>query len=204
MALGAYAILTLAEAKDFLGFADSYTDMDTYIESLINQASLQIEGRIDNKVADQTVTNEITSGDGSDILKPRYFPIVSVTTLEYRTLPTEAWQTLESEEDHILTHPLWDCIQLYDSTFPSGTNNIRLTYVAGYETIPGDLSQVCLEKVADMFAQSKKGMGRFGIQSQSSGAGGGSGSVSYKSFTVEHERILRKYAPKTHTLSAYR
>ena len=203
MALGAYAILTLSEAKDFLGLANSYSDMDTYIESLINQASLQIEARIDNKVADQTVSNEILSGDGSDILKPRYSPIVSVTTLQYQTDPTADWQTLESTSEYILVDPLWDYIQLYDSTFPSGTRNIKMTYVAGYETIPGDLFLVCLEKVADLWAQSKKGGGRFGIQSQSAG-GPTSGSVTYKDFSVEHERILRKYAPKTRTLSAYR
>lgn len=200
MALGAYAICSLTEAKNFLGFKDEYTDLDSYIESLIDAASLAIEARIENKVADQTVSDEILSGTGEDILKPRYSPIVSVTTLQYRTAPDEDWQTLESTAAYILVDPLWDYIMLYDTMFPVGTRNIRMTYVAGYETIPGDLWLVCIEKVADMFLQSKKGGGRFGITSTTNQGQ----STSYKDFTVEHERILRRYAKKTNSLSAYR
>jgi hypothetical protein len=193
-----YDIITLARVKDFLAIPSSTSDDDNFLQTYISQFSLEIESEIQNKVRSQTVTDEIGNGNGRSKYRPKFFPIVSLTEAQY--LDDTTWTDIE--DDVIINSPELSQVsaqnshnlELTESVWPEGTQNIKLTYVAGWLTIPSTLSLVCLEKTVELYRNSgKKGGGRFGLQSFSVNEGGGSKNTQYKDLTERHRVMLNPY-----------
>ena len=200
MSLAAYAIPTLQEVKDYLKI--SIHDSDAILETWINHASSSIEQYTNRKIVVQSVSGEIYDGDGSDTLFVRYWPVTQLSTesapttaqklasLQYRNGPDEAWTDIETDIDHIFIDVNWPFIKLYEQTFPKGMRNVKISYKAGFSTIPGDIWRVSVEMVADMWNQSKHGtsdrLGKSTVSIQSS-------STTYKDLKPEWEKVLDYY-----------
>lgn len=205
MAVSAYAIVTLAELKDFIGIASTDTTLDSSLEKYIDTTSLEIEKELGRKVVVQSVTNEILNGNGSDIIYPKYGPIYQLSTattptdqnkldaVQYRLTVDGSWTDIEDDVDHILVDADWDYIKLYEQTFPSGDLNIRLNYKAGYSPVPGELWRVALEMAAYLYYNSAKGGARFGIQSKSDSGGNSTFSTTYRDMRKEWNIVLDRY-----------
>ena len=153
---------TQIDYKD-IGFQD-----ETQYEDLLDELILAAERIIDNycKVpsgffvaAGLTVTAEHHDHDGSGVVHLRYYPILSVTSLEYNNAGlTQAtnWTALTAGPgagSSYLLYPEFEShgkIVIY-STIPSaGFRNIRSTYVAGYTAVPADITQITNEIVANI------------------------------------------------------
>jgi len=205
MAVSAYAIPTLAEVKAFLKIATADTTLDTTLEGWIDKASESVERYLGNKVASQSVTSEIHDGDGTDKLYLKYFPVVQISTattptsadilaaVQYRTDVDSAWANLLDDADHVLYDDEWDYIQLESETFPVGWRNVKVSYKAGYSTIPGDIWMVAVEMVAWWYRQSGHGDFTLGKSSSSMSEAGVNHSTSYRDMQAEWERRLKPY-----------
>ena len=168
---------------------------------------------INNKIKSQTITGEIQNGTGRSKMRPNYFPIVGVgivgatnaeklAAVQVRDDVDSAWEDIEDNVNHIIVNnpDLFhqsqqnaSNIELYDQTFTEGYQNIKLTYQAGYSTVPGALAIVCIEKVMEVYQNSYKGGKRFGIRTFSKSEGGGNLSTTYIDFTSRHREMMKPY-----------
>lgn len=213
-----YDIVTLGEVKDFLQLTS--TTHDIFLQKWISYHSLEMEGinGINNKIKVQDVSNEILNGTGRSKIRPKYYPIYAIgiatsttdalklASVQYRDDTDSAWTNIEDDIDHILiNNPELSVVSEQDSynleltedTFPEGTANIRLSYQAGWSTIPGELKLVCLEKVAETFRNSNKSDGgRFGVQSITIGEGGGTRTMTFKDLYARHQMMMKPYKRK--------
>lgn len=198
--MAAYDILTAAEVKAYMGILSSSTDKDTIIGTFISDVSLWIENYLEKKVVSQTVTDEKGSGDGTEFYYPKYSPVTAVTTLTYRGTPTSSYANVVSNSSNILVDPDGDYIEVYGTVFPYGRLNLKLTYTAGYSTVPNEIKQVAYEMVATRFRESNDpalGQNRLGIQSKSRTEGGGVTNAStFVDMLPRWERILKRYVRK--------
>lgn len=110
-----------------------------------------------------------------------------------RTDPDTAWAAIETDIDHIFTNPLWDYIELYDEIFNGGVQNIKLTYRAGYSTIPQDLKVVALEMVAMMWKESNRGSGLLGESNRTTSGLGQSYTKSLIDLKPQWVKVLNRY-----------
>lgn len=138
-----YALCTVADVKESLGIDAGNTSKDNLITRKINQATDMIERYCGGRRFASTVyTNEEYDATNSDQLSLKQYPIISFTSLSSRdsTLNDSSWSTVDSEYYFTDTNA-----GVLDLTFnASGRwNRYRVTYTAGYETIPSDLIEAC-------------------------------------------------------------
>lgn len=205
MALNSNAIVTLAEAKTQLKITAS--TIDSTLETWINESSSWIEAFINNKVVEQSVSNEYSDGDGSRRLYPRYYPITQLSTeaspsdaqklasLQSRINPDSSFTDIETTMNHIKINLKDSFIELYDEVFDYGWQNIKISYKAGYSSanLPLEIKTVCLEMVQMRYNESKQGNDQLGRGNSSMSQGGGSVNVAYKDLMPKWKEILIKY-----------
>ena len=197
--MAAYDIISATEFKTYFGV--SGTDKDTVIGTFISDHSLWIEGYLKRKVkGSQTVTAELGNGNGTEIFYPKYGPITAVSVLQSRASPTDSFADIVTDSSNILIDPLGeDYVEVYGTYFPAGRSNIKITYTAGYSTMPAEIKQVCYEMVTIRFRESNDpafGANRLGMESQSSSESGGTSSKTYADMMPKWERILNRYKRK--------
>lgn len=207
------AIITLNELKNFLAISLTDTTLDNFLQTWINYESLRIEGPdgINNKVVAQTISGELGNGNGRSKYRPSFYPVIDLggvgasdaeklASMQYDLDGT--WTNVESDINNIyINSPVTGFvnennsynIELASNVFPLGTRNIKLTYRAGYSTVPSDLVLVCLERCAELYQNSYKGGKRFGLESVSKNEGGGSNSTRYKDFVEKHRKMMKPY-----------
>ncbi|MFI5250800.1 MAG: hypothetical protein ACHQQQ_00085 [Bacteroidota bacterium] len=190
------AIVDLPAVKSYLKISGSDTTQDDNLQTWINRVSDTIERTIRGPVAAQNFADELHDGDGTSRIAVFNAPLVSLQNtvpedVMYREDPLDDWVVLEEEIKYIIIKPEkpWH-IYLYRSFFPQGTQNIKLCYHAGYESIPGVIIQVCIEAVAEIFKESNQGSGRLGQSSRAITSGHSSG-VSENFFQLDDRHIAR-------------
>jgi hypothetical protein len=67
-------------------------------------------------------------------------------------------------------------VSLVSGVFSRGHQNLAVAYRAGFDSIPADLAQACLEQTAMRFQESGAGQGRLGVSARTLA----DGSVSYQ------------------------
>jgi hypothetical protein len=174
----AWAIVTVAEMWKYLEITDS--SKDVILDFIIDHVSKSIESYVHRKVKSQPITDERHSGNGLDNwLRLRYAPVVSITSLYDDTswvfgadsLLVENTDFVVDKEAGIIYH---ESSAGAGTAFWRGKQNIKVTYVAGWVTVPDDLVWACKMQVAEDF---RKQQGkRLDRVSQSRG----DGSVSYQ------------------------
>lgn len=164
-----FALCTLADVKGYLEISAGDTTKDELLKRLINSATRTIERYVGNRRFDSTAyTNEVYSGDGTRFLKVRNWPVTALTSLQFRTdgFNTPNWEDFETDFFNIETSDDQnDGVILSNQGFRKGIDNIRVSYVAGFTTIPEDVTQACIELVDYLFQKRKSS----GIKSESMG-----------------------------------
>ena len=141
------------------------SSFDGLIENLINGVSIFIENQCNKKFVKNTYTNELYNGNDcnyTDKLFLKNFPIITITKIEYRSNDDpEEWTTYETDT-YLIEYDI-GCIKLKETFIPSGIQNIRVTYDAGYKvdwtnytdttkhTLPFDLTDICNKLVIKEF-----------------------------------------------------
>jgi hypothetical protein len=137
-----YALTTKADVKESLGIPSANTTKDNLIIRKINQATIAIERYCHRRFLSTTYTDEEYSATGTDQLVLRQRPIISVSSFSIRdtNLNQADWDVIDSQ-----TYFAQSEAGVLNLLFRAigGTNRYKITYTAGYATIPEDLAEAC-------------------------------------------------------------
>lgn len=164
MALIDKALTTLERVKTKLEIGT--TDYDTTLELIINEVSNYVEIFCKRKFLAQDYTELYNGNDIRQALFLRQLPVNSITSFQYRSgaVSNPVWVDIDAdsyEQDELL-----DALTIY-TPLPSGRNNIKVVYNAGYKidfanitneslhNLPLDLTMACESLVAKAFNMRK-------------------------------------------------
>lgn len=139
----AYELITRAEYKAYANI--SSTNSDTEIDLLIPRISELVKTycrRRFNEYVDETKIEYFNGNQPCFILQET--PILSVTSVEYSEDYGQTWTALTEFQDWVLDDYL---IVSIDGLWPKQLRGYRVTYNAGYETVPPDLKLAVLDLV---------------------------------------------------------
>lgn len=159
--LVSYALCTVADVKESLGIDSGDTSKDNLIKRKINMATEMIESycnlATNHHFKETTYTNEVYDGINGDQLALLMRPATAVSSFQYLNSGEniDSWDTIDTEDYFI------DFNSGLLNGFSSGNNfgSIRVTYTAGYATIPWDLSEACATIVAFLVDNGTSGGG---------------------------------------------
>lgn len=137
------ALASLDDIRNFYGLLGTGKD-DDLIEDLLDQVSKTIESFCDRTFDSDTYT-EYFDGKGSAWLHPTYYPITSVTGIWDDTEWSWGASTEISDSEYRVSND-GRFVLLKNTYFGDFRENIKITYVAGYTTIPNDLKLACIEE----------------------------------------------------------
>jgi len=184
MALSATALLTLAQAKDYLDIKGG--EKDSLLEDMVNRITDYCEGAqgANRPFKSRAYTSLRLEQRNSRKLYPLAVPISTSATLTitFDALAQTIWKT-ETDGDPALKDvivasdvddPIWRPNHLYRSAgwYTGSTSNpypILLSYTGGLVTIPGDLLQVAFEILQKLWREQDKQMGDVTAMSTSIG-----------------------------------
>ncbi len=151
----ALTILSLADAKTFLGVTVSTED--TTIEALLYSNEAGMESYCRRYLIDTTVT-EYLDGCGKVYIFLRE-PARAITSI-YED-GTRAWavSSLVASSDYqlvTLRNGTGKRVQYYDSAWSAGQANIRVIYSAGFASIPTDVVQAARIQIGRAYAEWKR------------------------------------------------
>lgn len=128
---------TLAKVKEFLGITDILKDAK--LTSLISRVTAIINSYTSRFFDQQTITNEIleVTEDEIKLIFPKNYPIISVTSI------TEDDVALVENTDFYV----YSTFIKRNGYWLKKPKAIKITYVAGYVTVPADIEQVEIEMV---------------------------------------------------------
>lgn len=182
-------LFTLAEFKEFVGVLSTYTTEDTKYEDYINAASWYLKQALDRPIKAQAVT-EYHDGVGSDRIFLKHYPVMSVASLysdpDYNfdashLIAAADYQTY-TDEGYIV---------LVSDAFDIGPRVIKITYRAGWDTIPYEIKLAGLEYAALLYEKFKNH--RIGLTSVTDS----SGSRSYfAEIPKSVENVIKNYRKK--------
>ena len=143
MALNSNALTTLAFAKTYLKIPALETSKDSLVEFWINAASQYIENGTERKLKAQSLV-EYVNGRKANFILTSEWPINSISEIKVDASGdfSDASTIMTSSEYAIGENA--QVIVLKRLMFPLGYRNIKVTYNAGYATIPSDLEDACL------------------------------------------------------------
>ncbi len=130
--------------KEILGITDNTED------EFVELAQYEIEAKVKNYLNRELEASDYTEyydGLSTDVLVLNQFPINSVSKIEY-------YDGLDSNNDEVWNEYIqgtdYERLNIYDghisidgTIFDWGSKNIKVTYNAGYTTIPYEIQQAC-------------------------------------------------------------
>jgi hypothetical protein len=160
------ALTTLSNVKSQLGFKDSDTQFDVKLTRFMNAASDTIESLCAREFSSLSRT-ELAHGNRSNTLIPLQYPITAVS--EIRISSERDWGnalTLVPANEYGISNDGLS-ITFYGQVMPSGFDNVRIIYTAGYSTIPADLEMAVIWASEFYYLNNNRGdMGRTNVSKQ--------------------------------------
>lgn len=132
-------LVTLAQAKTWLGIDDSDDSMDETLSRAISAASLAVANYCGTDFT-SAARNEVRDGDGRSILYTKFWPITAISSVQIDGITIPASSGISQvgrafDETRIV---------LRGYVFTPGMMNVVLAYTAGYATIPAQVIQAAL------------------------------------------------------------
>lgn len=149
MSVATNALATLDEVKNFYGMSGSKQTDDDLIEDLIDRMTQLFQTYCGVNSFKATNYTEYIDGESSKYIFPKNTPIISITSIHDDSDWSWAVDTLIAAADYRAVDAKY--IVYRDSLFTTGDQNIKLIYRAGYENIPADLKQSCIEEVTKRY-----------------------------------------------------
>jgi len=130
--------VSLADLKDHMDIDSSDTDRDTFLIGILNSAYHMAKNYIghDLIVADYT---EYYNGEGEDTILLKAYPVNSIASI-YDDPDREFGAETLIDSDNYFVDAATGLVTLFQGlvAFSTGRGNIKVTYNAGYSTIPYD------------------------------------------------------------------
>lgn len=179
--MAAVDFTTLTDVKSWLGVKNA--ENDEVLSRLITAASSSISQVINRDIA---ATNYVitTHGNGKDTLPTPSYPILSVTVLKIDGV------LIQPSSSYNAPGYTFDDTTVYlrgGAKFTKDRNNVEITYRAGFEIIPFELQQACIETVAARWRERD----RIGLSSK--GLAGETTAFDLKDFPSQVKTILANF-----------
>lgn len=131
-------LITTAEYKAYVGITS--TNQDAVIAAIIPKVSALVKSICRRTFVDYVSTDKVEYfQEGTDIYIPMESPIISITSLEYSEDYGTTYTALISNTDYVWNKQYDTVHSISTETFSTQINAYRLTYKAGYATLPPDL-----------------------------------------------------------------
>ncbi len=138
-------LITKAEYKAYAGI--NSTNHDTEIDNLIPKVSALVKTYCNRSFVDyidEAKTEVFNGGNGFFILSET--PVVSIQSIGYSTDYGQTYTDLVEYTDWVLDQNMYIvCLNPYG--WPQRIRGYKVTYTAGYETVPADLKLAVLDLV---------------------------------------------------------
>lgn len=151
------SLVLLSEYKEILDITGNTED------EFVEQAKYEVEAKVKsflNRDLDVLAYTEVYDGTGDNKLVLNQFPINSISKVEVYdgldSLGSEVWDEYIQNDDYERLVIDDSLIYLIGSMFPEGEQNIRITYNAGYSTIPYEVQQACKKLMLLYYGEVKK------------------------------------------------
>ena len=170
----------LADVKAWLKI--DYPDDDLLLQRLIGAAGGFLESWLNRTIA-ATDYVESYSGNGKPFLILRNIPVLSVgaVTVDGLVIP----QKTDRSVTGWISSPT--SVSLVGYTFHRGLLNVGVSYRAGYETIPPEIAQACIELAALRYSERDR------IGEQTKLVGGESVTYSLRDMPASVQTLLGTY-----------
>lgn len=142
---------TLEEVKEYLNIKEA--NQDTLLTNLIARVSALFDSYLSRKLAVDSYT-DVFSGNNRSYHMTKQYPVVEVVEAK-------------SDGQKLSVLAVVDNEVVVEGRFATGLLNCSVQYVAGYEEIPYDIVQACIELVGVKY----KNINNINIQSKSLGNG---------------------------------
>lgn len=193
------AFTSVATLKAYIGIPSADTSRDVYLAALVDFANAELCAFFGLTTdAPTTYVDRIDVADSVDVetwqLWTRRYPVISITSV------AEGSATLTSGTDYSLALDFGLVKRLGDlSAWSLGREEVVVTYVAGFATVPGDLAHAA----ALIAVQAYNTAARSGLRSETIGqykyelggasVAGGAGGGGGFGIPPEAERVLAKW-----------
>lgn len=147
---GANDFCALADVKTYVfrGGGNATLTDDDLIQRMITALSQSIEKDLSRGIKAANYT-EVRSGTGTQIMFVKNPPIISVTSLYINGLLIPPKSTDVTQYMNGIGYGISEkYVSLFGYSFNRGLDNIQITYRGGYNSVPSDLEQSCIEAVA--------------------------------------------------------
>ena len=148
-----YALTSVADVKETLGISSGDSSKNNLIIRKINQATDMIENwcgyDTDHHIKETTYSNEEYKGTGTTELVLKAKPVTAVSTFDMRSSVENIsdWDNISTQDYFIDEHA---GMLKGLSSLAEHYNLFRVSYTAGYSTIPSDLAEACVTLAAYM------------------------------------------------------
>jgi len=181
-----YALVSLAEVKNFIDMIVSNSETDDLLSNLINRYSILFENYMNRDILSREYT-QYYDGGGHDMLFLNQYPITTISGI----WDDSDWEWNSTTEVDSTSYRVSDeasgIINFRYTTLGDYIENIKIIYTAGYSSVPEDIKLSCIKEVA----RSYKGRNEVGVVSKTLA----DGSVSYtaQGLMVETTLVLDMY-----------
>lgn len=161
-------LVTLAEYKAYMGI--NSTTQDAIITAMLPKVSALVKTICRRTFVDYITTNKIEYFDGgTPYLVPDEFPIIGIASLAYSSDYGKTYTALVEFTDYVIKKTSNSIAPILSTKFQEAINGYKLTYTAGYSTLPEDLMLAILDLVTyylknDAAVHSNKAPGTNSIQ----------------------------------------
>jgi len=151
--LNPHILVGLTDTMGYLGLGNVAGTTQDLIVDLINRGSKIIESYCNRTFAAFTYTEEIDVNDEfMDTLILKQYPIISVVALtDYTTVVESNYYVVYADDGIVKLSSLYESLYGYNKYFTQGYQYAKITYRAGYEAMPQDLGQACIELVQFLY-----------------------------------------------------
>lgn len=163
-------MIPIEEYKQYLKIVDNAYDGE--LQTIIDAVEQRVKNYLNVEIEAKTYT-ELISGMGTSSTTLLQVPIISVNKIEHLIDPSQdIWYELVRGQDFTRLIIVDNGILIMDGTiFAKGYLNYRVTYDAGYSTIPEDIKLACKELVKIEFDNAPFGQNKLGVLNSSNNFG---------------------------------
>ena len=135
--------ITLEQFKAYAGIIS--TSDDVRLQVIIDAVNLSVDKYIGRTVEKTEYENEIYDGTGTDALILKNFPVTEITEISIYDIVIDERDDTKHFGFGWFTKNLDNGIVYYTNCWPNGRGIIKVSYTAGYDPIPADLTFATLQ-----------------------------------------------------------
>lgn len=184
------ALATVEDIRKYLN--RSLEDNDEMVLGMYLDGVQQLFETECKRAFDSAEYTHYLDAPGTDKLFPTQYPITAIDSIYQDS--SRGWDatSLIDSADYFIDSSE-DCIILKSGTFIESKKAIKMTYTAGYTTIPNDLKMVCIIETARMFRRDYENQD-LGVKSRNEE--GLTTSFITDTFLPGTKRVLKRYTAR--------